>query len=110
MLYGTPANLKSDNGPEFVAGRVQDWPKDRHVKVRYIDPGSAWQNGHNESFNGLFRDGCLDRWLFYSVAKARRVIEQWLAEYNEVRSHGAINQMTSRVFGALHRQQLQPVA
>lgn len=106
-LYGIPECIKSDNGPEFVAKRVQQWLKERHVKVRYIDPGSPWQNGHNESFNGVFRDGCLNRWSFYSVAEARRVVEQWLEEYNEVRPHGAINQLTPRAFAALHRQ---PVA
>jgi len=106
VLYGTPDCLKSDNGPEFIAKGVQSWLKDREVKVRYIDPGSPWQNGHNESFNGVFRDGCLDRWSFYSVAEARRVIDQWLEEYNEVRPHGAIKQMTPRAFAALHRQQI----
>ncbi len=64
--------------PEFVAKRVQQWLKERQVKVRYIDLGSPWQNGHNESFNGVFRDGCLSRWSFYSVAEARRVVDQWL--------------------------------
>ncbi len=106
-LYGVPECIKSDNGPEFVATRVQQWLKERHVKVRYIDPGSPWQNGHNESFNSVFRDGCLDRWSFYSVTEARRVVEQWLIEYNEIRPHGAINMMTPRAFAALHRQ---PVA
>jgi len=106
-LYGVPECIKSDNGPEFVAKRVQRWLMERHVKVRYIDPGSPWQNGHNESFNGVFRDGCLNRWSFYSVAEARRVVDQWLEEYNEVRPHGSINQMTPRAFAMLHRQ---PVA
>ena len=109
-LYGTPECIKSDNGPEFVATRVQDWLKAKHVKVRYIDPGSPWQNGHNESFNAVFRDGCLDRWSFYSVAEARRVVDQWLEEYNEVRPHGAIKQMTPRAFAALHRRPMKQVA
>jgi len=78
--------------------------------VHYIDPGSPWQNGTNESFNGVFRDGCLDRWEFYSVAEARRVIEQWLEEYNTVRPHGAINMLTPRAFAALHRQEWKQVA
>ena len=102
-LYGVPACIKSDNGSEFVAKRVQKWLKKQHVNVRYIDPGSPWQNGHNESFNGVFRDGCLNRWSFYSLAEARRVIEQWLEEYNEIRPHGSINQMTPRAFAAMHR-------
>lgn len=109
-LYGTPTCIKSDNGPEFVAKQVQAWLKKKHVEVHYIDPGSPWQNGHCESFNGVFRDGCLNKWSFYSVAEARRVITQWLEEYNTVRPHGAINMMTPRAFAALHRQPLQQVA
>ena len=72
-LYGAPSCIKSDNGPEFVANRIQTWLKEKHVDVHYIDPGSLWQNGHCESFNSVFRDGCLDRWEFYSVPEARRV-------------------------------------
>ena len=88
--WGSPTCIKSDNGPEFIAKKMQNWLKKAGVKTRYIDPGSPWQNGHNESFNGVFRDGCLDRWLFYSVQEARRVIEAWLAEYNTERPHGSL--------------------
>lgn len=109
-LYGTPACIKSDNGPEFVAKQVQNWLKQKHVQVHYIAPGSPWQNGLCESFNGVFRDGCLNKWSFYSVAEARRVITQWLDEYNTVRPHGAINMMTPRAFAAMHRQDLKQVA
>jgi len=73
-LHGKPAAIKSDNGPEFVA----------------IDPGSPWQNGHNESFNGVFRDGCLNRWLFESIREAREASESWLHEYNQERPHGSL--------------------
>ena len=88
--WGTPACIKSDNGPEFIAKEIQQWLKRTGVKARYIDPGSPWQNGHNESFNGVFRDGCLDRWYFYSVQEATRVISAWLEEYNTERPHGAL--------------------
>ena len=90
-VYGPPRCLKSDNGPEFVAKAVQRWLQVQQVQVHYIAPGSPWQNGHNESFNAMFRDGCLNRWSFYSVAEARRVVDQWLEEYNTVRPHGAIS-------------------
>lgn len=109
-LYGTPACIKSDNGPEFVARCVQAWLKEKQVDVHYIEPGSPWQNGTNESFNAVFRDGCLDRWEFYSLAEARRVIEQWLEEYNTIRPHGALNMMTPRAFAAIHRQEWKQVA
>lgn len=92
--WGAPACIKSDNGPEFVAKEIQGWLKKAKVKTRYIDPGSPWQNGHNESFNAVFRDGCLDRWLFYSVQEARRVINAWLDEYNIERPHGALAGVT----------------
>lgn len=57
---GHPAIIKSDNGPEFVADRIQEWIEDRPVDTRFIEPGSPWQNGHNESFNGVLRDSCLN--------------------------------------------------
>lgn len=63
--WGAPACIKSDNGPEFIAKDIQRWLGKAGIKTRYIDPGSPWQNGHNESFNGVFRDGCLDRWYPY---------------------------------------------
>ena len=96
--WGPPACIKSDNGPEFVAKEIQGWLKKAKVKTRYIDPGSPWQNGHNESFNGVFRDGCLDRWLFYSVQEARRVINAWLDEYNIERPHGALAGVTPAIY------------
>lgn len=91
--YGSPACLKSDNGPELIATSLQNWLTDQHVGTHYIDPGSPCQNGFVESFNAVFRDGCLNRWLFYSVAEAQRVIDLWLTEYNQIRPHGALNDM-----------------
>jgi putative transposase len=97
---GAPRYVKSDNGPEFIAQRVTMWLREQHVDTHFIDPGSPWQNGHNESFNGVFRDGCLDRWLFTSVHEARRIITNWLEEYNHERPHGALNGLTPHAFAA----------
>jgi len=97
---GHPAIIKSDNGPEFVADRVQEWIKDRPIDTKYIDPGSPWQNGHNESFNGVLRDGCLNRWAFVSVREAQLVVESWRREYNEERPHGALNQIPPAAYAA----------
>ncbi len=97
-LYGAPTTIKSDNGPEFVAKKVQDWIEERDIAVRFIDPGSPWQNGHNESFNGVFRDGCLNRWLFASVREAREASEAWLQEYNVERPHGSLDGRVPAVF------------
>ena len=76
----------------------------------YIEPGSPWQNGHNESFNSVFRDGCLDRWLFYSVQEARRVINPWLGEYNHERPHRALKGLEPAQFAAQTRDLLEQAA
>jgi putative transposase len=86
-----PAYVKSDNGPECIATRVTDWLHTQHVDTAFITPGSPWHNGHNESFNGVFRDGGLNRWLFASVQEARRIIHHWREEYNYERPHGALD-------------------
>jgi putative transposase len=97
---GHPAIIKSDNGPEFVAKCIEEWIEDRPVDTYYIEPGSPWQNGHNESFNGVLRDGCLNRWAFVSVREARLVVEGWRQEYNEERPHGALGQVTPAAYAA----------
>ena len=97
---GKPGAIKSDNGPEFVAKRVHEWIRERGIDTQYIDPGSPWQNGHNESFNGVLRDGCLDRWAFLSVREAKLVVESWRREYNEERPHGALGQITPAAYAA----------
>jgi len=98
--WGVPAIIKSDNGPELVAQRVQDWLSDRDIDTRYIDPGSPWQNGHNESFNSVFRDGCLNRWIFSSVRETRLIVESWRIEYNTERPHGALGGETPAAYAA----------
>jgi transposase InsO family protein len=110
FLHGRPACIKSDNGPEMVAKHLQRWLSEQHIDTKYIDPGSPWQNGHNESFNGIFRDGCLDRWEFYSLPESRRVIAQWLDEYNHERPHGALNDMTPVAFAETYRKQKRNAA
>jgi putative transposase len=97
-LHGAPTAIKSDNGAEFVAKKVQDWIEERGIGARYIEPGSPWQNGHNESFNGVFRDGCLNRWVFESIREAREATESWLHEYNEERPHGSLGGLTPSEF------------
>jgi putative transposase len=100
---GAPGYVKSDNGPEFIAQQVTNWLRVHHVNTTFIEPGSLWQNGHNESFNGVFRDGCPDRWLFALVQEARRLIIHWLEEYNHERPHGALDGLTPTAFAALSR-------
>lgn len=104
--HGAPECLKSDNGPELVCAAVTQWLRSHQVDTHFITPGSPWENGHNESFNAVFRDGCLDRWLFYSVQEARRVIASWLDEYNHERPHGALNDLTPGQYAARTRSRL----
>ena len=64
MVYGIPEHIRSDNGPEFIAGIIQRWLRENQIKSLYIEPGSPWQNGFIESYHGRFRDECLNReWL-----------------------------------------------
>ena len=103
IRYGSPVCLRSDNGPELVAKKLRQWLKEKGVGTHYIDPGSPWQNAYVESFNGVFRDGCLDRWIFTSVREAKQVIRQWLDEYNTVRPHGSLRGKTPEVFAKQER-------
>lgn len=98
QIHGKPACLRSDNGPELVSARVQQWLKKHHVDTHYIDPGAPWQNAYNESFNSIFRTTCLDRWLFTSLTEARVVIHHWLEEYNTIRPHGSLGGISPEQF------------
>jgi len=82
---GVSEYLRSDNGPEFVAKAIQGWLKERKVKTRYIESGSPWQNAYGESFNGKFRDECLNVEVVYSLAEAETVLEIWRQSYNHER-------------------------
>jgi transposase InsO family protein len=87
---GIPRYIRSDNGPEFVAAILRNWLRSVGAETAYIEPGSPWQNGYCESFNGKFRDQFLDGELFYSLNEARILIEQWRIHYNTVRPHRSI--------------------
>ena len=87
---GSPAFIRSDNGPEFVAQSVRDWIKAVGSATAYIEPGSPWENGYCESFNARLRDELLDREIFYTLKEAQVLIEQWRVHYNTIRPHGAL--------------------
>ena len=78
-------------GPEFVARKVRDWIGAVGSKTAYIEPGSPWENGYIESFNARMRDELLDGEIFYTLAEARIIIEQWRQHYIKVRPHSALN-------------------
>jgi transposase InsO family protein len=90
VKHEPPAFIRSDNGGEFTAGVVREWLKRLQVKTLYIEPGSPWENGYNESFNGKFRDELLNRELFYSLAEAKYLVENWRQHFNAVRPHSSL--------------------
>jgi transposase InsO family protein len=88
--HGPPEHIRCDNGPEFVAKVLRGWLGRIGVKTLFIEPGSPWENGYNESFNGKLRDELLDREIFYSLREAEVLIERWRRHYNTVRPHSAL--------------------
>ena len=88
---GVPEFIRSDNGPEFVASVLRNWLKSLGTQTAYITPGSPWENGYCESFNGKFRDQFLNGELFYSLGEAKVLIEQWRIHFNTTRPHQGIN-------------------
>ena len=87
---GVPVHIRSDNGSEFTAKRVRAWLKRLDVKPLFIEPGSPWENGYIESFNGKMRDELLAREIFYSLKEAQVLIQMWRKQYNTIRPHSAL--------------------
>jgi len=110
MVRGLPKFIRSDNGPEFIANAIKKWLKKKHVKTLYIEPGSPWENGYIESFNGKFRDEILNREVFYSVKEAKVVVEDWRLDYNNHRPHSSLGYMTPAGFAALCIASASPTA
>jgi putative transposase len=106
--YGIPVYLRSDNGSEFIAACLQDWLKEQGTRPLFIEPGSPWQNGKCESFNGRFRDECLNMEWFDSLKEAQVVIEAWRDHYNQERPHSALNYRAPHQF-IRHWQKTQDI-
>lgn len=88
--HGPPAFIRSDNGGEFTAAAVREWLARIGVKTLYFEPGSPWENGYNESFNGKLRDELLNGEIFYSLAEASYLNERWRRHYNQRRPHSSL--------------------
>ena len=88
--YGVPKYIRSDNGPEFIAERLQTWFRKIKVKTLFITPGSPWENGYCESFNGKLRDELLNGEIFYTLKEAQVMIERWREHYNTIRPHSSL--------------------
>ena len=90
IFRGIPEHIRSDNGPEFTAKAICKWLSRVGVKTLFIEPGSPWENGYIESFNGKLRDELLNREVFATLTEAKVLIEQWRQEYNQVRPHSSL--------------------
>ena len=99
---GLPATIRVDNGPEFAGKALDEWAYRNGVKLHFIDPGKPNQNAYIESFNGKFRDECLSENWFVSLQEARRIIEDWRQDYNQVRPHSSLNDLAPEVFAGMN--------
>ena len=101
---GFPLAVRTDNGPEFTSRAFMAWAHSHGVRHILIEPGRPMQNGYIESFNGRFRDECLNEQWFETLHQARSALAIWRHDYNEVRPHGSIGRMPPAEFAKLHRQ------
>jgi putative transposase len=90
ISHGIPDHIRSDNGSEFTAKSIKTWLEKLKVKTLYIEPGSPWENGYNESFNGRLRDELLNGEVFYTLKEAQVIIEKWRHHYNHIRPHSSL--------------------
>jgi putative transposase len=89
ILRGIPKHIRSDNGPEFTAKAIRKWLNDIGIKTLFIEPGSPWENGYIESFNGKMRDELLNLEIFTTLIEAQVLIQNWRRHYNQVRPHSS---------------------
>jgi putative transposase len=101
---GYPAAVRTDNGPEFTSRAFIGWAQSHGIRHLLIEPGRPMQNGYIESFNGRFRDECLNEHWFQTLHQARKEIAAWRLDYNEVRPHGSIGRMPPAKFAEQHRR------
>jgi len=87
---GLPEVIKVDNGPEYTSEAIRKWANEKGITLEYISPGRPMENGHIESFNGKFREECLNQNAFRTMQEAKNIIEEWRVDYNEFRPHSAL--------------------
>jgi putative transposase len=102
---GTPQAIIVDNGPEFAGKALDLWAHQHGVQLHFITPGKPVQNLYIESFNGRFRDECLNQHWFLNLEDARHTIADWRDDYNYVRPHSSLGQQTPAAFAAQHEAQ-----
>jgi putative transposase len=108
LFRGYPAAVRTDNGPEFTCRAFIAWAQSHGVRHILIQPGRPMQNGYIESFNGKFRDECLNEHWFETLRQARTEIAIWRQDYNEVRPHSSIGRIPPAEFAQRHRNKNQP--
>jgi putative transposase len=95
---GLPEIITVDNGPEFIGKALDEWAYRKGVKLNFIRPGKPIENAYAESFNGRLRDECLNTNWFLSLREAREIIENWREDYNQVRPHSSLNNLTPKEY------------
>ena len=108
IFRGYPAAVRTDNGPEFTCRAFISWAQSHGVQHILIQPGRPMQNGYIESFNGKFRDECLNEHWFQTLQQARAEITSWRQDYNEVRPHSSLGRIPPAEFAQRHRTKNQP--
>ncbi|ESM86648.1 transposase [Enterobacter roggenkampii MGH 34] len=98
LFRGYPATIRTDQGPEFTCRALDQWAFEHGVELRLIQPGKPTQNGFIESFNGRFRDECLNEHWFSDILHARKTINDWRQDYNECRPHSSLDYQTPAEF------------
>jgi transposase InsO family protein len=109
-MRGVPRQIRSDNGPEFIARAIQRWTKQLAIETLYIEPGRPWENGFAESFHSRLRDEFLATEVFESLAAARKLTSAWKDDYNHYRPHGSLGYVTPVEFAARCAASVRPTA
>ena len=105
-IEGLPEIIMIDNGPEFISNALDNWAYQRGVKLAFIRPGKPVENAYIESFNGRFRDECLNENWFLTLVHARDIIESWRIDYNTVRPHSSLGYLTPEEFMDKERRKI----
>ena len=104
LIRGVPRHIRSDNGPEFIAGKIGAYLQMANAGAKYIAPGSPWENGYAESFHGRLRDELLNAEQFADVVHARAHADRWRSDYNHRRPHSSLKYQTPAAFAASHAE------